>query len=77
MRLSDKTYQVLKWAGLIFLPALAVLVSVVFPVWGADEALTKAIVTTLNAAGVFIGACIGVSAANKPDENGTETDKTE
>ena len=33
MKLSDNVYNFLKWIALIFLPALAILVSVVLPVW--------------------------------------------
>ena len=57
--LSDKVYQILKWVALIVLPAVAALISVVGPVWGMPY--VDAIVTTINAVGVFIGALIGVS----------------
>lgn len=57
--LPDGVYDVLKWVGLIFCPALAVLVSVVGPAWGMPY--VDPIVTTINAVGVFIGVCIGVS----------------
>ena len=58
--LPEKAYAILKWVGLVFCPALAVLVSAVAPAWGYDAG---AIVTTINAIGVFIGAAIGVSQA--------------
>lgn len=60
--IPDKVYTILKWLGLIFFPALAVLVGTVGPVWGLAN--TEAIVTTLNAVGLFIGALIGVTSAN-------------
>lgn len=60
--IPSKAYTVLKWAGLIACPALAVFVGVVGPAWGMDESLSGAIVTTLNAVGVLIGALLGVSA---------------
>lgn len=54
-------YQVLKWVGLIACPAIATFVGAVFPAWGIPN--VDAITLTLNAAGVLIGALIGVSAA--------------
>lgn len=66
--LNDKTYELLKWAGLIAFPAVATFIGVIGAVWGWPD--TDAIVTTLNAIGVLIGALIGVSHATaKTDEN--------
>lgn len=59
MKLPDKWYNFLKWLCLIALPALSVLVSVVFKVW--DLPYVIQITTTINAIAVFIGALIGVS----------------
>lgn len=65
--LNDKEYEVLKWAGLIAFPAIATFIGVIGAVWGWHD--TDAIVTTLNAIGVLIGALIGVSHATaKTDE---------
>ena len=63
MKLNNKVYDVFKWLGLIFCPALAVLLATVLPVWGVDAGLVKALVITINAIGVFLGALIGVSQA--------------
>lgn len=57
--LPDGLYDVLKWVGLVALPALATFVSVVGPVWGWPS--VDAWVTTINALGLLIGALIGVS----------------
>lgn len=57
--LPDYIYQILKWAGLIACPALAVFYGTVAPAWGlpyADE-----VVVTLNALGTMIGVLIGAS----------------
>ena len=54
-------YQVLKWLGLIACPAVATFIGAVFPAWEIPN--VDAIVLTLNATGVLIGALIGVSAA--------------
>lgn len=65
--LNNRTYEVLKWAGLIAFPAIATFIGVIGAVWGWHD--TDAIVTTLNAIGVLIGALIGVSHATaKTDE---------
>ena len=59
--IDDKLYHVLKWLGLIACPAVATFIGAVFPAWGIQN--SDAIVLTLNATGVLIGALIGVSAA--------------
>ena len=57
--LNDRAYSILKWVGLIVLPAVATLIGVVGPVWGIPN--VNAIVTTITAVGVCIGAIIGAS----------------
>lgn len=57
--LPNEIYDILKWVGLVFCPALAVLVATVGPAWGMPY--VEPIVTTINAVGLFIGALIGVS----------------
>lgn len=59
--IPNEVYQVLKWLGLIACPAIATFIGAVFPAWGIPD--VDAIVLTLNATGVLIGALIGVSAA--------------
>lgn len=54
--IPSEVYEVMKWAGLIAFPAAAVFVSTVGQAWGMDASLSNAIVTTLNAIGVLIGA---------------------
>lgn len=57
--LPDKVYDVLKWLALLAIPALAVFMHTIGPVWGmpyVDE-----IVTTLNAAAALVGVLIGAS----------------
>lgn len=68
--IPNEAYQVLKWLGLIACPAFATFVGAVFPAWGIPNA--DAVVLTLNAAGVLIGALIGVSAATSKVSEGTE-----
>lgn len=59
--LPSKAYNVLKWIALIAFPAIATFTSVLGAVWHWPD--TEAIVTTINAVGVLIGALIGVSQA--------------
>ncbi len=57
--LPDKAYDVLKWIGLIVCPALAAFVGAGGPAWGMPH--VDAVVLTINAVGVLIGAVIGAS----------------
>ena len=57
--MPSKVYDVLKWVGLILMPALATLIGAIGPAWGMPH--VDAIVLTINALGTFIGTCIGVS----------------
>lgn len=59
--LPSKAYNVLKWAALIAMPALATFVGVLGTVWAWPH--TDSIVATINAIGVLVGALIGVSQA--------------
>lgn len=69
--IPNEAYQVLKWLGLIACPAVATFIGVIGAVWGLAD--TDAIVTTINAVGVLIGALIGVSAAtSKQAQEGGE-----
>lgn len=58
--IPNRVYDILKWFGLIVLPALALFVNTVGPAWGWTH--VDAIVTTLNALGILAGSLIGVSA---------------
>ena len=66
--LPENAYQILKWAGLIALPAIAVFVGTVGQAWGMDAGLQNAVVTTLNAAGVLVGVLIGASQATSKEQ---------
>lgn len=58
--LSNNVYAILKWVGLLLLPAAATFIGVVGQAWGWPDYANW--VVTLNAAGVFVGAIIGYSA---------------
>ena len=70
--LSDSVYKVLKWVGLTVCPALAVLYGTVGAAWGWPA--TEAVVITINAVGVCVGALIGISqgAAEAAEGEGAE-----
>ena len=75
MKLNDNVYKVLKWLGLIALPALATFYGVIGKVW--DLPYTAEIVTTITAVATLIGALIGVSTvAYNKDQGGREDDGT-
>lgn len=68
--LSSKAYDILKWLGLIALPAIATFIGVIGSVWGWND--TDAIVATINAIGVLVGALIGVSHATAKTDDTTK-----
>lgn len=76
MTLNDKVYNILKWVALIALPATAVCVKAVFPIWGLPYA--DAIATTLTAIGTLIGTLIGISTIGYvANTNTTDADSEE
>lgn len=72
MRLNDKVYNWLKWISVILLPALAVLLSTVLPLYKVDGETVKIIVITINSVGVFIGTLIGISQISIAQETAQE-----
>lgn len=57
--LNDKVYDVLKWAALVVLPAIATLYTALAGVWGLPYA--QEIPATITAVDLFLGALLGVS----------------
>lgn len=71
--LPDRLYQILKWTGLVLMPALAALIGAIGPAWGMPH--VDSIVLTINAIGTFIGVVIGasqVSAMGQSDQDWDE-----
>lgn len=62
MKLSDKTYDVLKWIAQILLPAAATLYVAVAEIWGFPFA--KEVAGTISAVDLFLGALLGISSIN-------------
>lgn len=59
--LPDKAYNILKWVGLIALPAVATFVGTVGT--AVEWPMTTIAVTVITAAGTLVGALIGVTTA--------------
>ena len=67
--MNNKLYDVLKWIAILFLPALATLVAVVFKIW--DIPYGNEIAQTITALATFLGAILGISSLQyKGKENG-------
>ena len=61
MKMSNKVYDVLKWVAMIVLPALGTLYFALAGIWGFPYG--EAIVGTISAVGVFLGALLGISTS--------------
>ena len=58
--IPDRAYDILKWAGLIALPAVAAFTGTVGMALGWEH--TDVAVTIITATGTLVGALLGVSA---------------
>lgn len=72
--IPDKAYDILKWVGLIVLPAVAAFIGTVGTAAGWDG--TNLTVTVVTAVGTLLGAVLGVSAVTgkpvEPNEGGDQ-----
>lgn len=59
MKISNKTYDILKWLCLIFLPASSTLYWTLSSIWGWPYA--EQVTGTIAAITTFIGVIIGIS----------------
>ena len=59
MKLSDKTYNVLKWISIIALPAIGTFYFALAGIWGLPYG--EQIVGTLVAVETLLGALLGIS----------------
>lgn len=59
MKLSNKTYDILKWLVWVFLPALSVFLGVIGKSFGWEN--TDVLLTVLTAFTAFLGTITGVS----------------
>ena len=61
MKISNKTYDVLKWTAMYLLPALGTLYFALAGIWGLPYG--EAIVGTITAVDTFLGVILGISNA--------------
>lgn len=59
MKLSNKTYDILKWIALYLLPALATLYFALSGIWGFP--FGEEVVGTISALDTFLGVILGIS----------------
>lgn len=59
--LPDKVYNILKWVGLVALPAVATFVGTVGT--AVEWPMTTIAVTVITATGTLVGALLGVTTA--------------
>ena len=61
MKISNKTYDVLKWIAQLLLPALGTLYFALASTWGLPYA--DQVVGTITAIDTFLGVILGLSSA--------------
>lgn len=61
MKMSNKTYDILKYITQIIIPAVATLYFALAGIWGFPYG--EQIVGTLTAIDTFLGVCLGISSA--------------
>ena len=61
MKMSDKTYDILKWIAQILLPAVGTLYFALAGIWGFPYG--EQIVGTITAIDTFLGVCLGISSS--------------
>lgn len=67
MKLSNKTYDILKWIAQYLLPAAGTLYFAVAGIWGLPYG--EQIVGTITAIDTFLGVILGVSASTYTKED--------
>lgn len=65
LKLSDKVYNVCKWALITFVPALMLLISTLGTIYKFD---TELVMLTISAVAAFVGTITGISNYNYKKE---------
>ena len=65
--LSNRTYDILKWVALVFLPALGTLYFALAGIWNFPYG--EQIVGTITAIDTFLGVLLGVSSKKYDSES--------
>lgn len=69
MKISNKTYDTLKWVALYLLPALGTLYFAIASIWGLPAG--DKVVGTITALDTFLGVILGISTSQyKKQVNG-------
>lgn len=71
MKMSNKTYDTLKWIAQFFLPALGTLYFALAGIWGLPYG--EQVVGTITAIDIFIGVTLGISSANYNKDSEQDT----
>lgn len=61
MKISNKTYDILKWVALYLLPALGTLYFAIASIWGLPAG--DKVVGTITALDTFLGVILGISTS--------------
>lgn len=61
MKMSDKTYNILKWIAMVLLPAIGTLYFALAGIWNFPYG--EQIVGTITAVDTFLGVILGISTA--------------
>lgn len=61
MKISNKTYDILKWVALYLLPALGTLYFAIASIWGLPAG--DKFVGTITALDTFLGVLLGISTS--------------
>ena len=62
MKMTNRTYDILKWIALILLPALATFYAAIAAVWGLPY--TEQVVGTITAVDTLLGTLLKISSDN-------------
>jgi hypothetical protein len=68
MKMTNKTYDILKWIALILLPALATFYAAIAAVWGLPY--TEQVVGTITAVDTLLGTLLKISSDNYKNQEG-------
>ena len=69
--MTDRMYDVMKWIAMVVLPALGTLYFALAGIWGFPYG--EEVVGTITAIDAFLGALLGISAANYKKAMKTES----
>lgn len=68
MKMTNRTYDILKWIALILLPALATFYAAIAAVWGLPY--TEQVVGTITAVDTLLGTLLKISSDNYKNQEG-------